>query len=64
MAYPVADMLLVRNIPFIFSTGYQDDILRASYPRIRICHKPCAFVEMEDTLTLAMSKPARSHKRT
>ncbi len=35
LAYAVADTLLARNIPFIFTSGYEDKILRARYPQIR-----------------------------
>jgi CheY-like chemotaxis protein len=54
MAYPVADALLARKIPFIFTSGYEDDILRSRYPQIRNCHKPYIFRQMEDALMNAM----------
>jgi CheY-like chemotaxis protein len=59
MAYPVADMLLARNIPFVFTSGYEDDVLRNRYPAIKNCHKPYVFAEMEQALTSAISGPRR-----
>jgi CheY-like chemotaxis protein len=56
LAYPVADMLLARNIPFVFTSGYEDDGLRKRYPDIRNCAKPCLFPKMEEALTSAMSR--------
>jgi CheY-like chemotaxis protein len=55
MAYAVADSLLARNIPFVFTSGYEDDVLRARYPQVRNCHKPYLFPKMEEALTSAIS---------
>ena len=60
MAYPVADLLLARNIPFVFTTGYEKNTLRARYPEIRICHKPYPFPKMEEALASAMSTQKRA----
>jgi CheY-like chemotaxis protein len=54
-AYSVADRLLSRNIPFIFTSGYEDDVLRARYPQIRNCKKPYLLAEVQQALTTAMS---------
>jgi CheY-like chemotaxis protein len=54
MAYPVADALLARNIPFVFTSGYEADVLRTRYPRIRNCQKPYLFPDMEKALTGAI----------
>ena len=54
LAYAVADMLLARKIPFVFTSGYEDDILRARYPQIRNCLKPYLFPNMEQALTTAI----------
>ena len=40
MAYPVADALLARRIPFVFTTGYEDGELQARYPQVARCEKP------------------------
>ena len=31
LAYPVADMLVARKIPFVFTSGYEDNVLRSRY---------------------------------
>jgi CheY-like chemotaxis protein len=54
LAYPVADALLARNIPFIFTSGYEDGALRQRYPQIRNCPKPYLFLEMERVLASAL----------
>ena len=55
MAYPVAEALIARNIPFVFTTGYEDATLRARFPKIRNCHKPYLFPNMEKTLAGALA---------
>jgi CheY-like chemotaxis protein len=54
MAFPVADALLARNIPFIFTSGYEGDALRERYPQIKNCLKPYLFPEMERALASAI----------
>lgn len=56
MAYPVADALLARKIPFVFTSGYEDDLLRTRYPQIKNCHKPYLFPKMQEALTNAVSE--------
>ncbi len=56
LAYPVADALLARNIPFIFTSGYEDGVLSQRYPQIRNCPKPYLFLEMERVLASACVK--------
>jgi hypothetical protein len=54
MAYPVADLLLARKIPFVFTSGYEDDILQKRYPQVKNCLKPYLFPKMEEALTSAI----------
>jgi CheY-like chemotaxis protein len=54
-AYPVADGLLARKIPFVFTSGYEDDVLHTRYPKIRNCQKPYLLSDMQEALTRAMS---------
>jgi len=55
MVYPVADTLLARNIPFFFTSGYEDDALSQQYPEVKNCPKPYPFLEIERALTGALS---------
>jgi CheY-like chemotaxis protein len=55
LAYPVADMLIARKIPFVFTSGYEDNVLRNRYSQIKNCPKPYLFRAMEEALVEAMS---------
>ncbi|MDQ1156008.1 DNA-binding response OmpR family regulator [Sphingomonas sp. SORGH_AS 950] len=39
-AFPVADALTARHIPFIFASGYEDDVVKSRYPDVVNCAKP------------------------
>jgi CheY-like chemotaxis protein len=62
MAYAVADRLLARDIPFVFTSGYGTDGLRKRYPQIGNCQKPYLIRHIEDALARAMSEAARRTK--
>lgn len=49
-SYPVADALAARNIPFVFSTAYQDGELGVRYPERPVVAKPYK----PETLVLAL----------
>jgi DNA-binding response OmpR family regulator len=55
LAYPVADMLIARKIPFVFTSGYEDNVLRSRYSEVKNCPKPYLFQAMEEALVEAMS---------
>lgn len=40
MAFPIADALLARNVPFIFATGYDQSSIPAAYTHVTRCEKP------------------------
>ena len=40
MAFPVADALRARGVPFIFATGYAQDMIPARYAGVPCCEKP------------------------
>lgn len=40
MVFPLADELSRRNVPYVFSTGYDDSIVPAQYSGIRRFSKP------------------------
>lgn len=39
-AYPIADALLTRRVPFVFVTGYDSSIIPAAYAGAPRCEKP------------------------
>lgn len=49
-AFPIADMLLTRKIPFVFATGYHDDIVTGRYPGAVNCAKPFSFHQLKRSL--------------
>ena len=42
MAYPVADALTERRVPFVLATGYSADALPVRYASLPRCDKPVA----------------------
>lgn len=40
MVYPVADLLLARGIPFVFTTGYDATVIPPRYEQVPRCEKP------------------------
>lgn len=48
--YPVADALAARGIPFLFATGYSDDMIDARYGRAPVCEKPVRLRDLGRTL--------------
>jgi len=56
LAYPVANMLVARKIPFVFTSGYEDAGLRSRYPGAKNCPKPYLFQAIEEALVEAMSR--------
>lgn len=50
LAYPVADALRARGIPFLFATGYSDRDLCIRYPNVPRCEKPFEFRHLEQAL--------------
>lgn len=58
LAFPVADMLVARKIPFIFTSGYEDNVLKTRYSQVKNCLKPYHFRAMEEALVEAMSRSA------
>lgn len=43
MAYPVADALMERNIPFVFATGYDAGAIPQQYASVSRCGKPVDY---------------------
>jgi CheY-like chemotaxis protein len=60
MSYPVADALVARGVPFVFSTGYDKDRLLDGYRSFPVLQKPFHGSELSDMLAklLTPEKPA------
>jgi CheY-like chemotaxis protein len=50
MAFPVADALADRGVPFVFSTGYDRSILPPRYAKAAFCEKPSELSQIIRTL--------------
>ncbi|RYF21224.1 MAG: response regulator [Oxalobacteraceae bacterium] len=43
MSYPVAEALIVRSVPFIFTSGYDESVFSEHYALMPRCQKPTEF---------------------
>ncbi len=50
MAWPVADALLARGVPFVFATGYDVSVIPARYAGVACCEKPVGLAEIASAL--------------
>jgi CheY-like chemotaxis protein len=62
MSYPVADALVARGVPFVFTTGHARNRLLDCYQIFPVLQKPFHRVEVGDVLAklLAQSVPERA----
>ena len=54
--YPVADILIARRVPFIFSTGYGEQGLPESYRDCELLQKPFQLENLERALTMVAQR--------
>ncbi len=52
--YPIAEALLARHVPFIFSTGYGMDGITPNFAHVPAIAKPYARRALEEVLVLAL----------
>jgi CheY-like chemotaxis protein len=52
--YPVAEVLAVRRVPFLFMTGYSREMLPASYASRPVVTKPFTSAELIDGISGAL----------
>jgi hypothetical protein len=50
MAYPVADALAARGIPFVFTTGYDARTVPDRFAAVKRCEKPATPEEISRAL--------------
>lgn len=50
MSYPIADMLGRYDVPFIFTTGYDNTSMDAAYRDFPLCMKPFSFDSIVSTI--------------
>lgn len=55
MAFPVADALLARSVPFVFTSGYDETVMKQRYPQVPHCQKPTSFPAILQALAAALA---------
>lgn len=61
-SYPVADALIARGTPFVFSTGYNRDSTPHGYEGLPSLQKPFSIPELRDMLTRLLTTGPRTPK--
>ena len=59
-SYPVADLLEVHKIPFLFATGYGIEVIPEKYRQRAVLQKPFRKQELAETLLSACSRPGKA----
>ena len=57
LTYPVADILKIRQIPFVFVTGYGSAALDRAYAEIPVLEKPFHREDLRTTIARLLSDP-------
>lgn len=52
LAYPVADLLRERSVPFVFATGYDQSVIPARFGDTVRCEKPVSPATLARALTI------------
>jgi CheY-like chemotaxis protein len=60
MSYPIADVLVARGVPFVFSTGYDKDRLLDGYRTFPALQKPFHRSDLGDTLAKLLASEERN----
>ena len=59
MSYPIADVLVARGVPFVFSTGYDKGRLLDRYRTFPALQKPFHRSDLGDTLSKLLASKER-----
>ncbi|MBB4237942.1 response regulator [Rhizobium esperanzae] len=57
--YPIADSLLERHVPFVFTTGYDVSALPARFTAVHCCTKPVDMPLLLEALQIAIDTSRR-----
>ncbi|MGV4791774.1 response regulator [Rhizobium sp. F40D2] len=58
--YPVADTLLKRHIPFVFTTGYDPSVLPVRFKSVACCAKPVDITKLLEAVQSAIEISRRA----
>jgi hypothetical protein len=61
--YPVADVLVARDIPFVFVTGYGVESIDSRFAHVPIIKKPVQRADLQRIFVPAEGEPATFQKR-
>lgn len=50
MTFPVADLLIERGVPFVFTTGYDASVIPSRFERVMRCGKPIDIDKITSTI--------------
>lgn len=50
MAFPVADLLAERNVPFVFTTGYDAGVFPTRFAHAPRCYKPISMAHVTEAI--------------
>jgi DNA-binding response OmpR family regulator len=56
-AYPAADLLRARAVPFLFATGYDREVIPVRFVDVTLCEKPLSFDRIERALRELLAAP-------
>ena len=54
LAYPIADFLAQLGVPFVFTTGYDQDTIPSRFEHIPRCEKPYNLAKVEYAIVHAL----------
>lgn len=57
MIFPIARELKARNVPFVFTTGYDSIAVGAEFQDVPLLEKPIDLAAMAQTLAALMAEP-------
>jgi len=61
-SFPVADKLAALGVPFVFSTGYSAQDMRAGYGDRALLRKPIRYQELVEVFTHLLSGSSGGHR--
>jgi CheY-like chemotaxis protein len=60
-SFAVADALIARNVPIVFTTGYDKSSLPARFEHVSRCEKPATMTDIARTLFASLHEKPLSH---
>jgi two-component sensor histidine kinase/DNA-binding response OmpR family regulator len=64
MAYPIAQLLQAKNVPFVFMTGYGSETIAAPFSSVRVFQKPLEREVLRDLFATHAGRSSRNARAT